>query len=103
MMFEAVARAGASPPADLPPEPQFFQFSADDALTSLLTASGFGQVRVQTVGFAHPVGSVEELWTGLIRGTVRGSALWCGNRRRYSARSGARSTGLRTGTPTARG
>ena len=75
ILVDAVAEVGAPPPADLPPGPPFFQFSADDAFGGLLAAGGFGAVDVHTVAFAHPVADAGELWNGLIRGTVRSSAL----------------------------
>jgi SAM-dependent methyltransferase len=75
VMIDAITEVGAPPPPDLPPGPPFFQFSTDDALAGLLTGGGFGAVEVHTVAFAHPVAGADELWTGLIRGTVRSSAL----------------------------
>jgi len=74
VMLEAIAAVGAPPP-DLPPGLPFFQFSTDAAFAGLLAGGGFGDVEVHTVAFAHPVAGADELWTGLIRGTVRSSAL----------------------------
>lgn len=77
-VLDAVAEVGAPPPAGLPPGPPFFQFSTDDALTGLLSAGGLAGARVRTVAFVHPVGSLDQLWTGLMTGTVRSSALVLG-------------------------
>jgi SAM-dependent methyltransferase len=75
VLVDAIAEVGAAPPADLPPGPPFFQFSTDAALAGLLTGGGLGGAEVHTVAFAHPVADVGTLWTGLMRGTVRSSAL----------------------------
>jgi SAM-dependent methyltransferase len=75
VLVAAIAEVGAAPPADLPPGPPFFQFSTDAALAGLLAGGGLGEVEVHTVAFAHPVADAGRLWTGLIRGTVRSSAL----------------------------
>jgi SAM-dependent methyltransferase len=78
VLVEAIAEVGAQPPADLPAGPPFFQFSATDAFTALLTDGGFDDVEVHTIGFAHPVAGPDELWAGLIHGTVRSAALVVG-------------------------
>jgi SAM-dependent methyltransferase len=75
VLVDAIAQVGAAPPADLPPGPPFFRFSTDAALAGLLTDGGFGAVEVHTVAFAHPIADAGALWTGLMRGTVRSSAL----------------------------
>jgi SAM-dependent methyltransferase len=75
VLVDAITEVGAPPPADLPPGPPFFRFSTDEALAGLLIDGGFGDVEVHTVAFAHPVADADALWTGLMRGTVRSSAL----------------------------
>lgn len=71
----AVAEAGAQPPADLPPGPPFFRFSDDAALTGLLRGAGLTDVEVLTHAFTHRVASTDDLWDGVVGGTVRTAAL----------------------------
>jgi SAM-dependent methyltransferase len=71
VFVDAMAAAGAAPPADLPVGPPFFRFSDEAEFAALLTGAGYGDVVVATVAFLHPVPSAEALWTGLLGGTVR--------------------------------
>jgi hypothetical protein len=41
----------------------------------LLEREGFEHVTVTTIGFRHRVSGVDELWNGIVDGTVRTSAL----------------------------
>jgi SAM-dependent methyltransferase len=75
LFVDAVAAAGATPPADIPQGPDFFRFSRDDEFESLLRGAGLESVAVQTVAFTHPVASAEQLWDGVLRGAVRTTAL----------------------------
>jgi len=75
VFLDAVAAAGASPPTDIPAGPDFFRFSHEDEFANLLRGAGLEGVTVQTLAFAHPVASPEQLWDGLLGGTVRTSAL----------------------------
>jgi SAM-dependent methyltransferase len=75
VVLDALAAAGAEPPADLPPGPAFFAFADRAAFTALLVDAGFVECRVETLGFAHPVVSEQELWWGLAEGTVRMAVL----------------------------
>lgn len=72
---EAVAAAGARPPADLPAGPPFFAYSDEEALAGLLERAGLGDVAVARHGFVHRVASADALWDGVLGGTVRTSAL----------------------------
>jgi SAM-dependent methyltransferase len=71
VMLDAVAAAGAEPPADMPPGPPIFRFADDDEFTRLLTDAGFVDVTVETVEFLLELESGDELWTGLLDCTVR--------------------------------
>lgn len=74
-LLGALDACGARPPDDIPAGPPFFRFSADDELRALLEQQGFDPVTVRTITFAYPVSAVDELWSGIIGGTVRTSAL----------------------------
>jgi SAM-dependent methyltransferase len=78
VFVDAVAEVGTAPSSDVPAGPPIFRFSDENELVGLLTGAGLIDVAVQTVSFVHPVGSVEELWDGLLGGTVRSRALVLG-------------------------
>jgi SAM-dependent methyltransferase len=71
LFAEAVAAAGASPPSGVPDGPPFFRFSVDDVFTALLTGAGFTDVSVNAHSFVHRVPSPDDLWHGVLEGTVR--------------------------------
>lgn len=75
IVVAAVADAGGTPPAHLPPGPPFFAYSDDDALLGLLRGIGLGDVEVRRLSFTHRVASADELWDGVVDGTVRTAAL----------------------------
>jgi SAM-dependent methyltransferase len=78
VFLDAVAAVGASPPAEIPQGPDFFRFSRDEELAALLRDAGLDAVDVQAIAFTHPISSADELWDGLLGGTVRTSALILG-------------------------
>jgi SAM-dependent methyltransferase len=75
VFLDAMAAAGAELPAEIPVGPPFFRFSDEQELARLLGDQGFTEVEVKTIRFTHPVSSPDELWIGLLDGTVRTSAL----------------------------
>jgi SAM-dependent methyltransferase len=75
VFLDAVAEAGARPPEDLPVGPDFFRFSVDEEFDSLLRGQGLEDRVVRTIAFSHRVSTADELWDGLLGGTVRTSAL----------------------------
>jgi ubiquinone/menaquinone biosynthesis C-methylase UbiE len=75
VLVEAVAEVGAQPSADVPAGPPIFRFADEGEFARLLASAGFGDVDIQTVAFIHSSASSDELWNGLIGGTVRTRAL----------------------------
>jgi 2-polyprenyl-3-methyl-5-hydroxy-6-metoxy-1,4-benzoquinol methylase len=75
VLVDAAAEVGAQLPADIPPGPPFFRFSEEAEFVRLLRNAGLSGVDVQTVAFTHRVASGDELWAGLMGGTVRIRAL----------------------------
>ncbi len=75
VFLDAAAEAGATPPEDLPTGPDFFRFSVDEEFDSLLREHGLEDRAVTTIAFTHRVATADELWDGLLGGTVRTSAL----------------------------
>jgi ubiquinone/menaquinone biosynthesis C-methylase UbiE len=77
-VLEALDACGATPPDHLPAGPPFFRFSADAELRALLEERGLDHVAVTTLRFTHLAHSVDEVWNGILDGTVRTSALISG-------------------------
>ena len=75
VFLDAAAEAGATPPDDIPKGPDFFRFSADEEFAALLRGAGLEAVEVRTVAFPLESPSSDDLWSGLLGGTVRTSAL----------------------------
>jgi len=75
VVVAAVAEAGGAAPAHLPAGPAFFAYSDDEALVGLLRGAGLGEVEVRRLSFTHRVASPDELWNGVLDGTVRTAAL----------------------------
>ena len=68
---DAVADAGAAPPADLPAGPDMFRFSDDGEFNALMNAQGLEEREVRTIAFTHSVSSADELWDGFLAGSLR--------------------------------
>ena len=75
VFLDAVAEAGATPPAEIPKGPDFFRFSADEEFAALVRGAGLQDAEVQTITFVLPSPSTDNLWNGLLGGSVRTSAL----------------------------
>jgi ubiquinone/menaquinone biosynthesis C-methylase UbiE len=75
VLVDAVAEAGAQPPADLPAGPAFTRFADEGEFARLLRGAGLADVAVETISFTHRVADGDELWDGLSGGTVRMRAL----------------------------
>jgi SAM-dependent methyltransferase len=86
LFAEAVAAAGASPPSGVPDGPPFFRFSDDAEFAALLTGAGFSGVTVATCTYVHRVPSPDDLWTGVLEGTVRTRATVLGQPEEVRAR-----------------
>ncbi|HEX2105780.1 MAG TPA: methyltransferase domain-containing protein [Solirubrobacteraceae bacterium] len=72
---EAVAAAGAAPPADLPPGPPFFQYSEHAAFAALLSGAGLVDAQVSAFAFTHRIDDLDAFFADFIAGTVRMNAL----------------------------
>lgn len=75
VFLDAVAAAGASPPEEIPVGPSFFRFSDEHEFDHLLRGQGLDEIEVETIFFSHSEPSSDALWSGLLGGTVRTSAL----------------------------
>jgi ubiquinone/menaquinone biosynthesis C-methylase UbiE len=74
VLIDALAAAGASAPEKIPIGPPIFRFSDDAEFALLLRDQALQDIKVETIAFAHS-SSTDELWRGLMGGTVRTSAL----------------------------
>ena len=75
VLLEAVREVGIAPPETVPAGPDFFRFADDAQFESLLKDQGFVDIGVRTVEFVHSVDGADELWDGLLHGTVRTAAI----------------------------
>jgi len=74
IMSDAIDRAGLDRSVGVPPGPDGFRFADEGAFTSLLEDAGLGQVRIDTFDLSVRVEDGDELWNGLLGGTVRAAA-----------------------------
>ena len=58
-----------------PPGPDQYRFADDEEFRALLSDAGWGNVEVLTIGFTHTASNPEELWLGLMGGSVRTAGL----------------------------
>jgi ubiquinone/menaquinone biosynthesis C-methylase UbiE len=71
VLVDAVAAVGASTPEEIPVGPPIFQFSDHEEFARLLRREELEDIRVRTISFSHPETSPDDLWQGLLGGTVR--------------------------------
>jgi ubiquinone/menaquinone biosynthesis C-methylase UbiE len=71
VFFEAFVASGAHPPAEVPAGPNFFRFAEEGEFIALLEGTGLVEVDVRTVEFGLELRDGDELWDGLIAGSVR--------------------------------
>ena len=55
--------------------PDPFRFADDDELRRLLRGAGLGAVEVRSVSLTHHVADVDQLWRGMLGGSVRAAGL----------------------------
>lgn len=71
VVFDAVTEVGAHPPPELPHGPPMFLYADETEFERLLTEARFRDVSVDTVDFTLPIESGDQLWNGLVEGSVR--------------------------------
>jgi SAM-dependent methyltransferase len=75
VFIDAVAEVGAEPPKELPVGPPRFRFSDEHELARLLRAQRLAAIDVETITFSQPLSSPDELWQGILAGTLAASAI----------------------------
>jgi SAM-dependent methyltransferase len=75
LVGDALADAGARPPAEVVEGPPADRFADPAQLRALLGGAGLGDVRVEVVSFEVAVPDADALWDGVLGGSVRTSAV----------------------------
>jgi ubiquinone/menaquinone biosynthesis C-methylase UbiE len=70
LLTDAIAAAGVEPPAGRPVGPARERLARDEELRRLFEDAGLADVRVDTVAFVEPMRGPDELWEGVIGGSV---------------------------------
>jgi ubiquinone/menaquinone biosynthesis C-methylase UbiE len=73
-LAEALRAADAWAPDALPVGPDPYRFADDEEIRRLLARAGFAAATVETVSFTHRVTDADELWDGILSGSVRTAA-----------------------------
>jgi ubiquinone/menaquinone biosynthesis C-methylase UbiE len=76
IFLDAFAAAGATAPEDIPVGPPFFRFADDAEFRALLVNNGLTAVEVATIAVTEHVSTADELWDGMLSGTVRTSGFF---------------------------
>jgi ubiquinone/menaquinone biosynthesis C-methylase UbiE len=71
ILRDALARAGVMASDALPAGPAPFRFADERELRTLLEGAGLEQVEIRTVALTQVVADVDDLWDGLLGGSVR--------------------------------
>jgi len=75
ILVDAVRASGVSPPPAGSAGPDPDRFADDRELRDLLRGAGFADVEVRPVSLVHRVADVDELWRGMLGGSVRTAGL----------------------------
>ncbi len=78
LFTDAMADAGVSATGDLPEGPSFFRFASDDERHAILRPHGLDEIRSTVAAFGLDVRDADELWDGVMAGTVRVSGAVAG-------------------------
>jgi len=71
IMVDALELSGVRSPQQAPAGPDPYRFTDDEELRGLLRVAGLEDVEVWSVSLAHSVPDVDELWEGMLGGSVR--------------------------------
>lgn len=74
LLGDAVEAAGCDRTVGAPPGPDGFRFADEAELTALLTDAGLAAAGVDTLELSVHAAGADELWEGLLGGSVRASA-----------------------------
>jgi SAM-dependent methyltransferase len=75
LITDAIAATGVRPPVDRPEGPSRERLAADKELRRLLEGAGLGDVDLSTVAFEQRLSGMDELWQGVLGGSVNTRAI----------------------------
>ena len=75
LLTDAIAAAGVAPPTGLPAGPSRELLAREEELRRLFEGAGLADVRVDTVAFVQPMSGTDELWDGVLGGSVNTRAI----------------------------
>jgi ubiquinone/menaquinone biosynthesis C-methylase UbiE len=70
LLTDAMAAAGVEPPTGQPVGPSRERLAGDEELRRLFEGADLADVRVDTVAFVEPMTGTDELWDGVLGGSV---------------------------------
>jgi SAM-dependent methyltransferase len=74
LLDAAMAAAHVNPPLAFPPGPPAFRFADEAELRELLQGAGLEAIELTAVELRYAIGDVDELWSGVLTGSVRTAA-----------------------------
>ena len=75
LLGDAARAAGVLPAGEVPAGPDSFRFAGEAEFAGLLSDAGLTGAMVETIDLVHEADDLDELWQGLLGGSVRGAAL----------------------------
>jgi ubiquinone/menaquinone biosynthesis C-methylase UbiE len=75
LITDAITAAGVEPVAGRPVGPSREQLASDEELRRLLRHAGLAEIRTDTVAFVEPMRDCDELWEGVLGGSVNTRAI----------------------------
>ena len=75
LLTDLIDRARLDRGGAIPEGPDGFRFADEEEFATLLHGAGLEEVHVQTVELVVGVAGIDELWEGLLGGSVRGSSV----------------------------
>jgi SAM-dependent methyltransferase len=75
LIADAIAATGVEPPEDRPVGPSRERLAADEELRRLLEGAGLLDVELSTVAFEQRLSGTDELWEGILGGSVNTRAI----------------------------
>jgi 2-polyprenyl-3-methyl-5-hydroxy-6-metoxy-1,4-benzoquinol methylase len=75
ILADAVRASGGTRPPGSLADPDHYRFADDDELRTLLGGAGLEEIDVRSVALSQRVSDVDELWEGMLGGSVRTAGL----------------------------
>lgn len=75
ILADAFRAGGGTPPPEALAGPDHYRFAADDELRALLGAAGLEDIEIRSESLSQRVADVDELWEGMLGGSVHTAGL----------------------------